>query len=164
MDPGVSFALEWISIIKKIFHAKPNHNFIQVYWEYCFFHCSLCKFLDPQNSDPHIQTLGSSFVQAWIYVSEWWFLHFILTFPLLVLKKKKHLNVPWSDTGYVKLWTPKTQDLHVYRSWDLQWRQACGQRYNVTQSHQDVFVCTVTSTHWIKILFQKIWSIYMYNM
>ena len=51
-----------------------------------FIHCSLCKMLDPQGSDP--KKLVRSFAQVWICLSEWWSMPFIIVFPLLVLKKK----------------------------------------------------------------------------
>jgi hypothetical protein len=78
--------------LKRIFHAIYNYSSIHSSWELYFkiySNATPVKLWTPNPTTPH--ALVSLFVQAWICVSKWWFMPFILNvFQKLVLKKIRH--------------------------------------------------------------------------
>jgi hypothetical protein len=89
IDSGAFFCTRFNLNLKRIFHAIYNYSSIHSSWELYFkiySNATPVKLWTPNPTTPH--ALVSLFVQAWICVSKWWFMPFILNvFQKLVLKK-----------------------------------------------------------------------------
>ena len=89
IDSGAFFCTRFNLNLKRIFHAIYNYSSIHSSWELYFkiySNATPVKLWTPNPTTPH--ALVSLFVQAWICVSKWWFMPFILNvFQKLVVKK-----------------------------------------------------------------------------